>query len=250
MPTTAAEVEALSWSEMKFTFAISYAQAIKSRIPRDLRPCPPGVPYPSRRARPTGACSRVTATEGWSDERRAEPAAGLTYRFDTDATGRPAEAFRPDRTWSGQSDLLTSELRLSRGSRSGDAPRPHAVVNRGKGLVAHSWPKRRSDDWLNHAKQGLRRSEKCLQTRPFRGVRRGASRCPTRPVTPEVAGSSPVAPIKLLQIDMFCCRSRHRRTPAFVSSRICPARNPRREPVRAANSRNPWCRPTWPELSV
>ena len=39
----------------------------------------------------------TTATEGWSDEqRRAEPAAGLVYRFDTDATGRPAEPFRPD----------------------------------------------------------------------------------------------------------------------------------------------------------
>ena len=42
----------------------------------------------------------TTATEDWSDEQRlAEPAAGLTYRFDTDANGRPAAAFRPDRTW-------------------------------------------------------------------------------------------------------------------------------------------------------
>jgi sugar lactone lactonase YvrE len=42
----------------------------------------------------------TTATEGWSDEeRRAEPGAGLVYRFDTDATGRPAEPFRPDPTW-------------------------------------------------------------------------------------------------------------------------------------------------------
>ena len=42
----------------------------------------------------------TTATEDWSDEQRlAEPAAGLTYRVDTDATGRPAAPFRPDRTW-------------------------------------------------------------------------------------------------------------------------------------------------------
>jgi len=42
----------------------------------------------------------TTATENWSDEqRRAEPAAGLTYRFDSDATGRPAVPFRPDPTW-------------------------------------------------------------------------------------------------------------------------------------------------------
>jgi sugar lactone lactonase YvrE len=42
----------------------------------------------------------ATATEGWSDEeRRAEPAAGLVYRFGTDATGRPAQPFRPDPSW-------------------------------------------------------------------------------------------------------------------------------------------------------
>ena len=42
----------------------------------------------------------TTATEGWTDEQRqAEPAAGLVYRFDTTATGRPAEPFRPDPNW-------------------------------------------------------------------------------------------------------------------------------------------------------
>lgn len=42
----------------------------------------------------------TTATEDWSEaERRAEPSAGLVYRFDTDATGRPAELFRPDPAW-------------------------------------------------------------------------------------------------------------------------------------------------------
>jgi sugar lactone lactonase YvrE len=42
----------------------------------------------------------TTGTEGWSDDdRRAEPAAGLVYRLDTDATGRPAEPFRPDPGW-------------------------------------------------------------------------------------------------------------------------------------------------------
>jgi sugar lactone lactonase YvrE len=42
----------------------------------------------------------TTATEGWSDERRlAEPAAGLVYRIDTDATGRPATPFQPDPDW-------------------------------------------------------------------------------------------------------------------------------------------------------
>jgi len=42
----------------------------------------------------------TTATESWTDEqRRAQPGAGLVYRFDTDATGRPAESFRPDPAW-------------------------------------------------------------------------------------------------------------------------------------------------------
>jgi sugar lactone lactonase YvrE len=42
----------------------------------------------------------TTATEHWTDEqRRAEPSAGLVYRFETDAVGRPAEPFRPDPAW-------------------------------------------------------------------------------------------------------------------------------------------------------
>jgi sugar lactone lactonase YvrE len=42
----------------------------------------------------------TTATEDWSEEqRRAEPAAGVVYRFDTDATGLPAAPFRPDPAW-------------------------------------------------------------------------------------------------------------------------------------------------------
>ncbi|HEX2405042.1 MAG TPA: SMP-30/gluconolactonase/LRE family protein, partial [Acidimicrobiia bacterium] len=42
----------------------------------------------------------TTATEDWSDEqRRVDPAAGLVYRLDTDATGRPANPFRPDPGW-------------------------------------------------------------------------------------------------------------------------------------------------------
>jgi sugar lactone lactonase YvrE len=41
-----------------------------------------------------------TATEDWSDEQRhADPGAGIVYRLDTDATGLPAEPYRPDRDW-------------------------------------------------------------------------------------------------------------------------------------------------------
>jgi sugar lactone lactonase YvrE len=42
----------------------------------------------------------TTATEDWSEEeRRADPTAGLVYRLDTDAVGRPAAPFRPDPAW-------------------------------------------------------------------------------------------------------------------------------------------------------
>ncbi|HEX3088079.1 MAG TPA: SMP-30/gluconolactonase/LRE family protein [Ilumatobacteraceae bacterium] len=42
----------------------------------------------------------TTATENWTDEqRRADPAAGLVYRFDTDASGEPADPFRPESAW-------------------------------------------------------------------------------------------------------------------------------------------------------
>jgi sugar lactone lactonase YvrE len=42
----------------------------------------------------------TTATENWTvDMRRAEPGAGLVYRIDPDATGRPAAPFVPDGDW-------------------------------------------------------------------------------------------------------------------------------------------------------
>ena len=42
----------------------------------------------------------TTATEDWTDdERRADPKAGLVYRFETDATGRATDPFRPDPAW-------------------------------------------------------------------------------------------------------------------------------------------------------
>jgi sugar lactone lactonase YvrE len=42
----------------------------------------------------------TTATEHWTDEqRRADPKAGLVYRFETSATGLRAEPFRPDPGW-------------------------------------------------------------------------------------------------------------------------------------------------------
>jgi sugar lactone lactonase YvrE len=42
----------------------------------------------------------TTATENWTTEqRRSEPAAGLVYRVETNATGRPAAPYVPDPRW-------------------------------------------------------------------------------------------------------------------------------------------------------
>jgi sugar lactone lactonase YvrE len=42
----------------------------------------------------------TTATEFWTDEqRRGDPTAGLVYRLDTDAVGRPAAPYVPDPNW-------------------------------------------------------------------------------------------------------------------------------------------------------
>ena len=53
MPASAAEVEALSWSEMKFIFAISYVQAIQAFVDRAKPHCDRnssgGSPRPARR---------------------------------------------------------------------------------------------------------------------------------------------------------------------------------------------------------
>ena len=50
----------------------------------------------------------------------------------------------------------------------------------------------------------------------FDGSRRRASLCRTRPVTPEVAGSSPVAPVENTpQIGIFCCPFWRNRPPAL-----------------------------------
>lgn len=42
----------------------------------------------------------TTATENWtSEQRRADPAAGVVYRLDTDTVGLPALPFRPRQSW-------------------------------------------------------------------------------------------------------------------------------------------------------
>jgi len=61
----------------------------------------------------------TTATENWTEaQRRADPKAGLVYRLETDATGRPAEPFRPDPAWWSSVRASPSSTRSRRSARS------------------------------------------------------------------------------------------------------------------------------------
>ena len=71
---------------------------------------------------------------------------------------------------------------------------------------------------------------KALLSRVIPAKSRSARKYQDRPVTPEVAGSSPVAPVKSLQIGIFCCRLRRKRPPASFQSRTHPARQSPLEP--------------------
>jgi hypothetical protein len=68
--------------------------------------------------------------------------------------------------------------------------------------------------------------------------------------TPEVAGSSPVAPVKYLQIGIFCCRCRRKRPPAYFHPAHIPHGNRRTVLARAGNPRNPWRRPQGSVVAV
>ena len=61
--------------------------------------------------------------------------------------------------------------------------------------MAHSWPERQEDDRRSHAACRAFERETALQMKAFVTVRRRPWLSLTRPVTPEVAGSSPVAPV-------------------------------------------------------
>jgi hypothetical protein len=78
---------------------------------------------------------------------------------------------------------------------------------------------------------------------------RSARNCHDRPVTPEVAGSSPVAPVKSLQISRFCCPSRRKRPPAFTDPAHIPHGNPPLEPGRSREFPQPFGRPDRPEVA-
>jgi len=77
----------------------------------------------------------------------------------------------------------------------------------------------------------------CLQ--PMEGLMISRER---RPVTPEVAGSSSVAPVKYLQIGIFCCQASAQTTAGLFSSRAHPARdfpgNHRSKPLVPGDPRN------------
>ncbi len=68
---------------------------------------------------------------------------------------------------------------------------------------------------------------------------RSAPKTQDRPVMPEVAGSSPVAPVKTLQTRKFCRPVQAQRPPASIDPAHIPPGNPRTKPGVAGNSRTP-----------
>jgi hypothetical protein len=96
--------------------------------------------------------------------------------------------------------VAKEEVELNRPPRNARRRRlPRAPARRcprRQDSVAHSWPKRRLGDWLNHAERERPRGEKCLQMTPFGDDRPHVSLCLTRPVTPEVAGADWAAPTR------------------------------------------------------
>ncbi len=70
---------------------------------------------------------------------------------------------------------------------------------------------------------GSARTQKAARIERLRVHRRQSSVRPKRPVTPEVAGSSPVAPAEhILQTDIFCCLVRRIRPPAAFHPAVIP----------------------------
>src|SRR5215207_11120686 len=74
---------------------------------------------------------------------------------------------------------------------------------------------------------------KGLLLRQIPAYPRSARKRQDRPVTPEVAGSSPVASVNYLQISIFCCRDRRNRPPASSHPAEIPHPN---QPQIAARS--------------
>jgi hypothetical protein len=89
---------------------------------------------------------------------------------------------------------------------------------------------------------------KAASIKRLRVNRRPLSAPRSKPVTPEVPGSSPVAAVKSLHIGMLCCPSRRNERPPPVHPAYIPHGNRRTKPAGAANFRNPWCRPNKPEV--
>jgi hypothetical protein len=95
--------------------------------------------------------------------------------------------------------------------------------------------RRRSPEPPAHRRESPQRSsQKALLTAEIPAYPRSACKRHDRPVTPEVAGSSPVAPVTSLQIGILCCRFRRKRPLVSSSSGVHRARE---SPYEAGGSR-------------
>ncbi len=83
---------------------------------------------------------------------------------------------------------------------------------------------------------------KALLTPGIPAYHRSGRKRQDRPVTPEVVGSSPVAPVKYLQSGIFCCRSWRKRPPVSFHPAYIPHANGLESPQEAGQRRKfPQC---------
>ena len=117
------------------------------------------------------------------------------------------------------------------------------VLRRDNDSIPHPSRRRSPQAPANPRQSPQRQGRKFPLTAGMPACPRSARKSHDRPVTPEVAGSSPVAPVNYLQIAIFCCRDRRKRPPASFHPAGIPPRKYRPNPPGAANPRREDDRP-------
>jgi hypothetical protein len=90
--------------------------------------------------------------------------------------------------------------------------------------VPHSCPKRPKTRPRSHARRSSREGPGARYLSGFARLHTTDAKPSARPVTPEVAGSSPVAPVKSLQMRILCCQSGRVRPTTRMRVRVGPNR--------------------------
>jgi hypothetical protein len=161
-----------------------------------------------------------------------------------DPAPKPASGFTSDQLRRDAIPLLSSSDQLPKSCHVKDEVAPHPT-RRTVYKVANKRIPRISRRRSSEAPADPRRSPQitateALLTAVIPAYPRPARNYQDRPATPEVAGSSPVAPVEnTLQIGIFCCPLWRNRPPAFDRSRAHPARASGRGPVSVKPCKSP-----------